>query len=128
MGTGRVAPVAAEDIAAVAVHALTEPESEDSEQILDVTGGELLTLPEQVEILAAARGKAIRIVDVPTEAAVEGLIRLGTPAPVAAAVGQSFEEVRAGRVETVTDSVERLTGRKPRTYASWAREYAARFV
>jgi uncharacterized protein YbjT (DUF2867 family) len=63
-----LAPVAAEDIPAVAVHALTEP----GPAIPEVMGGELLTVPEQVEILAEARGKAIRCVDVPTESAVEG--------------------------------------------------------
>ena len=126
MGSGKTAPIAAEDIAAVAVHALTEPSPVP--EILEVTGGELLAVSEQVEILARARSKAIRCVDVPTEAAVEGLIRIGTPAPVAAAVAQSFEIVREGRAAMVYDTVERLTGRRPRTFESWAREHANRFV
>lgn len=126
MGAGKTAPIAAEDIAAVAVHALTEPGPVP--EMLEVTGGELLTIPEQVEILAKARGKAIRCVDVSTEAAVDGLTRIGTPAPVAAAVAQSFEIVREGRAAMVYDTVERLAGRRPRSFASWAREHADRFV
>jgi uncharacterized protein YbjT (DUF2867 family) len=45
MGTGKVAPVAAEDIAAVAVHALTD--SNPDTEIFEVTGGELLTVPNR---------------------------------------------------------------------------------
>ena len=126
MGSGKTAPIAAEDIAAVAVHALTEPGP--IPEILEVTGGELFTTAEQVEILAKALGKAIRCVDVPAQAAVEGMIRVGTPAPVAAAVAQSFEIIREGRAAMVYDTVERVTGRRPRSFESWAQEYAERFV
>jgi uncharacterized protein YbjT (DUF2867 family) len=77
MGTGKVAPVAAEDIAAVAVHALTDPNP--LPEIFEVTGGELLTVADQVNILAEARKKAIETVEIPTEAAIQNLIRIGTP-------------------------------------------------
>jgi uncharacterized protein YbjT (DUF2867 family) len=125
MGTGKVAPVAAEDIAAVAVHALTHPE--ESQEIFEVTGGELLTIPEQVEILARSVGKPIRSVDVPTEAAVQGIIAIGTPAPVAAAVGQSFESIRNGQMAFIRSTVQQVTGRQPITFQSWAQEHASRF-
>jgi len=126
MGSGKVAPIAAADIAAVAVHALTDPNL--SQEVFEVTGGELLTIPEQVEILAKAANKPIRSVDVPTEAAVQGLIRIGTPAPVAAAVGKSFEAIRDGRMAMVKDTVLKVTGKQPRTFASWATEHAPRFA
>jgi uncharacterized protein YbjT (DUF2867 family) len=126
MGAGKVAPIAADDIAAVVVHALTDPNL--SPEVLDATGGELLTIPEQVAILAQARNKPIRCVDVPTETAVQSLIRIGTPAPVAAAVGQSFETIRDGRMAMVKDTVRQVTGREPRTFQSWARAHASRFV
>jgi uncharacterized protein YbjT (DUF2867 family) len=126
MGAGKVAPVAAEDIAVVAVHALTDPNL--SPEILEVTGGELLTVAEQVDILAQAANKAIRCIDVPTEAAVQGLIRIGTPAPVAVAVGQSYEAIRDGQMAFIKGTVEQLAGRQPRTFQSWAKEHASRFA
>jgi uncharacterized protein YbjT (DUF2867 family) len=126
MGAGKVAPVAAEDIAAVAVYALTEPNPEA--EIFEVTGGELLTVPEQVDILARAAGRPIRSVDVSTDAAVKGLTGIGTPAPVAAAVGKSFEAIRDGKMAFVKDTVKRLTGRSPRSFQSWAQEYGSRFA
>jgi uncharacterized protein YbjT (DUF2867 family) len=126
MGAGKVAPVAAEDLAAVAVHALTDLNL--TSEIFEVTGGELLTVPEQVAIVARAAGRPIQSVDVPTEAAIKGLIAVGTPAPVAAAVAQSFEAIRDGKVAFVKDTVRQITGRPPRTFESWAQEHASRFA
>jgi len=126
MGAGKFAPVAAEDIAAVAVHALTT--TAPSPEVFEVTGGELLTVAEQVAILAQARNNPIKSIDVPTESAVDGLIRIGTPPPVAAAVGKSFEAIRDGHMATIKDTVRQITGRQPRTFRSWAQEHAARFA
>jgi uncharacterized protein YbjT (DUF2867 family) len=126
MGAGKVAPVAAEDIAAVAVHALTRADLPS--EVFEVTGGELLTIPEQVDILAKAANRPIRSVDVPTENAVQGLIRIGTPPPVAAAVGKSFEAIRDGRMAMVEDTVKQVTGKQPRTFQSWAKEHAFKFA
>jgi uncharacterized protein YbjT (DUF2867 family) len=126
LGAGKAAPIAPEDIAAVAVHALTDPNP--SPEVFEVTGGELLTVPEQVAILANALGKPIKSVDVPAEAAAQGLIRAGLPAPVAAAVAQSFAAIRDGRMAIVKDTVKQVTGRHPRTFQSWAQEHASRFA
>ena len=126
MGAGKTAPVAADDIAAVAVHALTDPSL--TPEIFEVTGSELLTVPEQVGILADAANRPIRCVDVSTETAIQGLVDIGTPAPVAAAVGQSYEAIRDGKMALVTDTVIRVTGRQPRSFPSWAREHASRFA
>ncbi|HEX3570612.1 MAG TPA: NAD(P)H-binding protein [Acidobacteriaceae bacterium] len=126
MGTGKVAPVAAEDIAAVAVHALID--SNLTPEVFDVTGDELLTVPEQVALLARATGRPVRSVDVSIEAAVQGLIGSGTPPPVAAAVGQSFEAIRNGQMAFVKDTVKRVTGKQPRTFQSWAQAQASRFA
>jgi hypothetical protein len=65
---------------------------------------------------------------VPTETAVQGLIRSGIPAPIAAAVGKSFEAIRDGRGAAVMDTVQRVTGKQPKTFEAWARENAARFA
>jgi uncharacterized protein YbjT (DUF2867 family) len=126
LGDGKAAPIAADDIAAVAVHALTDPNP--SPEVFEVTGSELLSVPEQVAILAKALGKPIKSVDVPAEAAAQGLIRAGLPAPVAAAVAQSFAAIREGRMAMVKDTVKQVTGRPPRTFQSWAQEHASRFA
>ena len=114
------------DIAAVAVHALTVPALEET--LFEVTGGETLTLPERVQILARYLGKPLRTVDIPVEKAAERLRAMGLPPQVAAAVAESVGSLRAGRGRRVTDTVQRVTGRPPRTYEQWAKEHAARFA
>ena len=126
LGAGKAAPIAPEDIAAVAVHALTVPNP--SPEVFEVTGSELLSVPEQVAILSKALGKPIKSVDVPAESAAQGLPRAGLPAPVAAAVAQSFAAIREGRMAIVKDTVKQVTGRQPRTFQSWAQEHASRFA
>jgi len=126
LGAGKAAPIAPEDIAAVAVHALTD--ANPSPEVFEVTGSELLSVPEQVAILANALGKPIKSIDVPAESAVQGMLRAGLPAPVATAVAQSFAAIREGRMAMVKDTVKQVTGRPPRTFQSWAQEHASRFA
>lgn len=126
MGDGPTAPVDPEDIAAVAVYALTTPLL--SETLFEVTGGTLLTAAEKVALISKYLGKPIRIIDVPPAKAVEGLVANGIPQHVAAALGQSFEAIRAGRVTQITDTVQRVTGRPPHTFEKWAQKHAARFA
>jgi uncharacterized protein YbjT (DUF2867 family) len=126
MGGAKTAPIAPEDIAAVAVKALTDPAL--SGETFELTGGELLSVPEQVNILAKVLGKSIRCVDVPVEAAVQNLIRAGVPSRIAAAVGQSFEAIRAGRAGTISDTVAKVTGHQPTTFGAWARKHVSRFA
>ena len=51
----------------------------------------------------------------------------GLPLQLAAALGESIAVVRDGRAEDVTDSVERIIGRKPMTFAQWAQKHATQF-
>jgi (4-alkanoyl-5-oxo-2,5-dihydrofuran-3-yl)methyl phosphate reductase len=125
MGTGRLASIAPEDIAAVAVKAMTQ---DLPDEVFELTGGELLSVPQQVDILAKVLGKPIQCVDVPTETAIQDLLRIGLPAQAAAAIGASFEAIRDGRVTVVKDTVEKVLGRRPMTFETWARRHALRFV
>jgi uncharacterized protein YbjT (DUF2867 family) len=126
MGTGKIAPIAPEDIAAVAARLLVSPNG--AEESPELTGEELLSVPEQVEILARALGKPIRCVDVPAEAAIEGMKHNGLPPQLAEAVGESMAVVRDGRAEQLTHTVESITGRKPMSFAQWAGKHAREFA
>lgn len=123
MGTGKSALIAPEDIAAVAVAALVSPRALGP--ILEVTGGELLTVPEEVGILANALGRSLRVVDITTEQAADGLAASGLPRPVADAVAASFQAIREGRVVELTTTVRDITGREPIRFADWAAKHAA---
>lgn len=126
MGDARFAAIAPEDIAVVAVKALVDPGL--SGDVFELTGGEMLSVREQVGILSKVLGRSIRCVDVPAETAVQNLIRAGIPPQLAAAVGESYEAVRNGRILAIKDTVEKVTGRKPITFETWARQHASRFL
>jgi uncharacterized protein YbjT (DUF2867 family) len=125
MGEGRYAPIAPEDTAAVAVRALIDQNL--CGEVFEITGGELLSVPEQVDCLARLLRKPIRCVNVPVQAAVNEIIRAGIPAQMAAAVGQSFQAIRDGRGSIITETVAKVTGRPPKTFEVWARERASLF-
>lgn len=126
LGKARFPAIAPEDIGEVAARVLVDPTL--SGEVFELTGGELLSVAEQVEILAKILNRPIRCVDVPVEVAVQNFIRAGIPAPLAAAVGESFQAIRDGRVFGMTDTVERLTGHRPITFEEWARRHASRFA
>lgn len=126
LGEAKFPPVAPEDIAAVAVKALTG--SNGAGDAFELTGSEMLSVPQQVTILAKVLGKPIRCVDVPVESLVENFIRAGVPAQMAAAVGESYNAVRNGRAVLMTDTVQKATGRPPMTFEAWARKHASRFA
>lgn len=117
MGTGKSALIAPEDIAAVAVAALVSPNPLGP--ILEVTGGELLTVPEEVEILSKALGRTLRVIDVTSEQAADGLVANGLPRPVANAVAASFQAIRESRVTELTTTVRDITGKEPIRFAEW---------
>jgi uncharacterized protein YbjT (DUF2867 family) len=125
-GNSSITSIHPADIASVAVYALTAPSL--TEFIFEVTGDQSLTTIERVDILARVLGRPLRVVPVAAEAAVEQLVKNGIPPHVAQALGQTFTARRDGLTEAMTDTVERVTGRKPRSYESWVRENAARFA
>lgn len=126
MGTGKAPMIAPEDIAAVAVRALLDPALDGA--TLELTGGQLLNVPEQVAILSEVLGRSLRSVDVTIEQTVQGLAASGIPEAIARGVAQSLEAVRDGRGRAMTPTVERITGALPRSFDSWVRGNAASFA
>jgi len=124
-GEGQVAPIDPQDIAAVAALALTQ--SGHDGQIYELTGPELITTGEQVEILSHVLDKPLRYVDVPPDAAREEMLKSGIPAIFVEAITELYARMREGRGALKTDTFERVTGRKPRTFEAWCREHVAAF-
>ncbi|GLY41585.1 nucleotide-diphosphate-sugar epimerase [Amycolatopsis sp. NBRC 101858] len=113
------------DIAAVATLALTTSGHEGA--TYELTGGEALATEQQVAILSDALGRPVKYVEEPQSAARERMMRkYGWPAE---AVDGFFALKResAEHEHVVFDTVERVLGRPPLTFADWARENAAAF-
>jgi len=125
-GEGRVSPVDSRDIAAVARAVLTGAGHEG--RAYDITGPETLTIGEMVESLARALDKPIQYVDVPETSAGEWMIQKAGYSPVLArALVETLGALRSSRFADVADTVQRLTGRKARSYEQWCRENAEAF-
>jgi uncharacterized protein YbjT (DUF2867 family) len=126
VGPGRAAPIDLADIAAVAARVLTEDGHRGADYAL--TGGELLTVTEQVRILAAAIGRDIEVREVATPAeAVRSRYPEGAPQALADALVEGLTLMRADTDGFRTDTVRRLLGRRPRTFADWCARNAGAF-
>jgi uncharacterized protein YbjT (DUF2867 family) len=123
---GRFPSIDPADVAAVAAVALTSGVPAGHAYVL--TGGKLLSVREQVEILSEVLGQPIRYVDQGLDEAHRTIVARGTPSELAAAARELNEAFRADRTAFLTDVVERLTGRPPATFKDWCHRYATAFA
>ena len=115
--------VDAEDIADVAVAALTE--DRHAGELYELSGPRLLTFAGAVAEIAQASGREIRYVEVPMTAYARALAEHGVPAEFVALITYLFTEVMDGRNAHLTDGVQRALGRTPRDFRDYARQAAA---
>ncbi len=121
----KTAAVDPADIAAVAARALTEPGHEG--KTYPLTGPELLSAVDQVEILGAALGRPLRVVEVPPERAQAAMVDSGMSAGLADAVIASMAQAGTDHAMAVLPTVEQVTGRPARSFAEWADAHLGAF-
>jgi uncharacterized protein YbjT (DUF2867 family) len=124
-GKGKVSPVDPRDIAAVACTALTRPGHEG--QTYELTGPEALTIGDMAQILGKVLGKRIRYVSVPVFLAAIWLRRFGLPRDLVKGLVETLGALRRNEYAYVTDAVERVGGRQPRSFEMWCRENVGAF-
>jgi uncharacterized protein YbjT (DUF2867 family) len=115
--------VDADDIAAVAVAALTEDGHAGA--LYEVTGPRLLTFADAAAEIGRATGREPAFVEVPMDAWTAELAAAGVSAGEIALLEYLFSEVLDGRNAHLTDGVQRALGRAPRDFAQFAAEAAA---
>ena len=116
-GEGRVGFVDADDIAAVAVHALLDEKRPATELVL--TGPEALSYRRVAQVVGAARGRPVAFESVTQAELVERLART-YPLPFAQALAELDAVIAAGAEDRVTPDVKRVTGRPPRSFEQFA--------
>ncbi len=124
-GEGKVPSVDPYDIAAVAAVALTSDGHEGQGYAL--TGPELLSIGDMVQIIAQQLGRSIQYTDMPDAAAGEMMRKAGLPEYVITGLVEAFTAMRSGRFAYLTDTVEQVTGRKPRSFETWCQEHITAF-
>jgi uncharacterized protein YbjT (DUF2867 family) len=125
-GDGKSAPISPYDIAAVAAGALTTAGHEG--KTYDLTGPELLSTHDQVNILSKVIGKPIQCIDIPAEVAAERLESIGLPEPLIQGLYDVWIRVRNNEGTDQTNEVERLTGQPAQTFETWCREHRSAFL
>jgi uncharacterized protein YbjT (DUF2867 family) len=126
VGPGRYCVIDPADIGAVAALTLTEDGHQAQEYVL--TGDEAFTVAEQVKIISVAAGCDIEVRPAATP---DEALRLrfpgGAPPVLTYAITEWFATMRADTVGFRTDTVARLLGRGPRTFADWCECHAGVF-
>lgn len=117
-GDAREPFVDADDIADVAVAALTE--DGHIGEVYELTSPRLYTLADVAAELTHATGRTVDYVPVSVEDYVAAAADLGVPEEFVGFLTYLFTDV-FGHNATVTDGVERALGRAPRDFATYAR-------
>lgn len=112
-------PIHPADFAAAAIAALTR--DEHTSKIYHLTGPKSLTHLEQINLIGRALGRPIRYEELEPEVARKAI----SPYAPAALLFETWEKYTKTPAP-VTDTVQRLTGRPPRSVEEWAADYAAR--
>jgi uncharacterized protein YbjT (DUF2867 family) len=122
---GKVAPVDPRDVARVAAAVLTQPGHR--RQAYELTGAQLFTIGEMVQVIAQVLGKPIQYVDIPPIAAKLFMLKTGMDKALVNALMEMLGSLRRNEGSIVTDTVQQVTGQPPRTFEVWCREHIRAF-
>ncbi|MFJ8041811.1 NAD(P)H-binding protein [Kitasatospora sp. NPDC096147] len=114
--------VDAEDIADVAVAALTE--DGHAGESYELTGPRLLSLAQVAEEIARATGRPLVHRAVPAGEFTDYALGQGLPADFVGLLEMLFGWIAENRFATLADGVQRALGREPRDFAAYARATA----
>jgi uncharacterized protein YbjT (DUF2867 family) len=117
-GGGRTPFVDLDDVAAVAVAALTTPDHNGA--TYDLTGPESLSFGDAAGILSGILDREIAFVDMAPDEWRAAAIGAGMPADYAELATELLGLVRAGGEDLVSKDVENVLGRAPKSFADWA--------
>lgn len=122
-GDGRVSWVDARDVGEVAAAALTVKAHEG--RTYELSGPEPLSDAEAAAILSEALGRTCAYADVPDAAARDGMLGVGMSPWSVDALMELNAVIRQGHAAGVSDGVQEVLGRAPRSFRDYARDLAA---
>ncbi|WP_434448010.1 SDR family NAD(P)-dependent oxidoreductase [Lentzea sp. E54] len=105
------------DIAEVAVTALTQPGH--AGQTYELSGPEALSFPEMLARIVAVTGIPVVYSDVEPDEFTASLRGFGYPDEIADLITTLLLRIRTGAEAHLSDGVQRVLGRKPRTFAGY---------
>ncbi len=122
---GPISIVDVRDIAQVAFASLTQPGHEN--KIYDITGSQSLTRAQMAAQLSGSLGHRIRFVNLPAWIVRIALLKMGLPVWAADGVLEEYVSWKRGDNAPIRSGVCDATGKAPRTFEQFARDYAPAF-
>jgi uncharacterized protein YbjT (DUF2867 family) len=126
MGDGKTVMIDVRDIGAVAAAVLTGAGHEG--QRYEITGPEVLSFHDVAERFTRVLGRKIEYVNMPMAAYRQVLGRFITSEWHLNAVCELFGEIAAGQPLHITDTVQKLTGKPPRSLEQFIRDHQALYT
>jgi uncharacterized protein YbjT (DUF2867 family) len=117
-GDGKAAWADPADVGEVAAKVLCTDSYAGS--VIDLTGPELLSTAEALSVLGSVLGHRYSYVDVSEQAAREAMEKTGMPAWLADAFLELNALIRQSHAGTLTNGVQQVLGRPPRSMREWA--------
>lgn len=124
-GEGRISMIDPRDVGEAAAAVLADDDPQTRTHFL--TGPEAIGYKDVAAQLSEATGRDVVYVDVPPEDATRALAAAGLPDWLVGHLHGLFGLIRQGALEATSDHVQVLIGRRPRSFADFARERAAAF-
>lgn len=125
IGNGKISWIDPRDVSEVAAKVLTTPGQ--AGRIYNLTGGEAIDTHQVAKMLSQATGRTISYVDVPETTAREGMIKAGLPGWAVDGMMGLYWIWKQGWGAAITNDVEQVLNRKPRTFAEFAKDNAQLF-
>lgn len=125
IGDAKVSMIDVRDIADVAIAALTETGHEG--KIYDLTGPQALTHTEVAHYLSDAIGRKITFANIPPDTMLNTLLSVHFPTWQAEGLIEDYAHYRRGEASVVASGVQNATGKAPRSFETFAHDYAPMF-
>ncbi|KAF7976426.1 hypothetical protein HWV62_6845 [Athelia sp. TMB] len=119
-GNGVLPWISADDIAAVAFHALTDATSHNTDHL--VLGPQLLSYPDIASLISKAVGREVKHVSLTEEEYRKYLLAQHLPEALAEMLAKLDIGIKHGSEARTNDLVERVTGRPPKTMEAFVEE------
>jgi uncharacterized protein YbjT (DUF2867 family) len=113
----------AEDIAAVAAETLASPDIHAGAAYA-LTGAEAMTVSEAAQFIADVTGIAVKHNDIDRDVWIQGVVATGVPAEYGAVLRMLTATIASGEGSRPNDTVEKVTGAPPITFAEFVQRTA----
>ncbi|WP_421830391.1 SDR family oxidoreductase [Larkinella sp.] len=124
-GDAQISAVDIRDIAFVAAEALTRPGHEG--KTYNLTGPEALTHQQMAAHFSDVLGRPVLYIDVPPAHLRQALLSVGFPEWQADGLIEDYAHYARGEASAVSSAIREVTGKPPRDFKSFVRDYTAVF-